>query len=85
MAKRKGNRPVYRKEKSEEEIKEEEEISKKESHRKKNVRRNSVLVVAFSTVFLAVMFIGRWVYAVQTGFYDTYVLVGDDVETALGG
>lgn len=85
MAKRKGNRPVYKKKKTEEEIRLEREAAQKEQHRKENVTKHSAIIVAFSTIFVIIAFIGRWVYAVQDGFYDSYVLVDDSVDTAISG
>ena len=85
MARRQGNKPVYKKKKTEEEIRIEQEAIEKEQHRRRNVSRHSVMIVAFSAIFVAVAFIGRWVYAVQDGFYDSYVKVDDTVDTALSG
>ena len=85
MAKAKGNNPVYKKRMTEEEKKNIEIKAEEEKKKRKNIVSHSTFIVAFMAVFLLVSFVGRWVLAVQNGYYKSIVLVDDSVSDALNG
>ncbi len=80
MGKVKGNRPQMDPKKAKQSPVQNEAVK---AQKKKLIDRSTFLV-AFTAIALVLIFVGKWVFAITNGYYDTFIKYGSSVESAMG-